>query len=96
MLYRISNIIKIITAFCIVALIISVLFLVDYIRVENKKDPIFAYAKEIIEPGFVKEFYGLFYKINKYVKLETNSVEYEIGFLTMPIDNAKLNIYNEL
>lgn len=95
----------------VISIIISVIFIVlviffsvDYIRVKSNKSPIFSIPIFKYQDGGSVEYFGLGYKVIKYVNNNLNeNVEYEyqkmqyrIGTLFMKFDNPYNNSYGSV
>lgn len=92
MYYRERKKFRIITAICILIIFWSIIFLVDYIRVNKNLSPLFCVERVQYE-NCSKELYGLFYKVNQY--MEAGGTRYEIGLWNLGFNKKTLEIYVE-
>lgn len=99
MYYREKIRFRVIGIIAVIIVLWCVIFITDYIRVENNNTPIFCLPLgESYDDGGSNEYYGLFYKVNKYVYLNDDTVKFEIGGWGLEFDKPKynVNIYYEL
>ena len=102
-MYRERKLFRKVAIIAVIIIISGIFFMVDYLRVTNKKAPIFCIAvSEAYDDGGSNELYGMFYKVNKYVYHTEGQTIYEIGPFWLEFDkqyklknNDIVDIYQE-
>lgn len=73
-----------------IILISLIFFTIDFSRVYNNNSPIFCIKAKVYDDNVSTEYFGLGYKVIKYVETEDDLVAYKIGTIFMKYNNPFL------